>query len=134
MHPTYEQICSGNTNHAEVCKIVYNPKIINYDKLLKVFFETHDPTTLNRQGDDIGTQYRSAIFYTDNTQKNSAKNFKKILTNSNVFSNPIVTEITRLDIFYEAEEYHQNYYRNNQNQPYCQFVIRPKLDKLLKNK
>ena len=130
-NPTYEQICSGKTNHAEVCKIVYNPNIITYEKLLKVFFETHDPTTLNRQGADTGTQYRSAIFFSDSTQGKIAIEFKKKLRNSNIFLNPIVTEITKLDIFYKAEEYHQNYYKNNQNKPYCQFVIRPKLDKFV---
>ena len=128
-NPTYEQICSGTTNHVEVCKIIYNPEIISYEKLLKVFFEIHDPTTLNKQGNDIGTQYRSAIFFTDNKQESLSIKFKKSLDDSNAFPSPIITEITKLDVFYDAEEYHQDYYKNNQNQPYCKFVIKPKLDK-----
>ena len=132
-NPTYEQICSGTTNHVEVCKIIYNPEIISYEKLLKVFFEIHDPTTLNKQGNDIGTQYRSAIFFTDNKQESLAIKFKKSLDDSNAFPSPIITEITKLDVFYDAEEYHQDYYKNNQNQPYCKFVIKPKLDKFFNN-
>ena len=128
-NPTYEQICSGTTNHVEVCKVIYNPEIISYEKLLKVFFEIHDPTTLNKQGNDIGTQYRSAIFFIDNKQESLAIKFKKSLDDSNAFPSPIITEITKLDVFYDAEEYHQDYYKNNQNQPYCKFVIKPKLDK-----
>ena len=132
-NPTYEQICSGTTNHVEVCKVIYNPEIISYEKLLKVFFEIHDPTTLNKQGNDIGTQYRSAIFFTDNKQESLAIKFKKSLDDSNAFPSPIITEITKLDVFYDAEEYHQDYYKNNQNQPYCKFVIKPKLDKFFNN-
>ena len=132
-NPTYKQICSGTTNHIEVCKIIYNPRIISYEKLLKVFFEAHDPTTLNKQGNDIGTQYRSAIFFTDSTEKSLSIKFKKLLNDSNVFPNPIVTEITKLDVFYDAEEYHQDYYKKNQNQPYCKLIIRPKLDKFFNN-
>ena len=131
-NPSYEQICSGKTNHAEVCKIVFDSKIISYEQLLKIFFETHDPTTLNKQGADEGTQYRSAIFYADSIQQKIAIKFKEKLDNSKIFKNPIVTEINQLRTFYEAEDYHQNYYINNKNQPYCRFVIKPKLDKFLK--
>ena len=132
-NPSYEQICSGKTNHAEVCKIVFDSKIISYEQLLKIFFETHDPTTLNKQGADEGTQYRSVIFYADSIQQKIAIEFKEKLDNSKIFKNPIVTEINQLRTFYEAEDYHQNYYINNKNQPYCRFVIKPKLDKFLKN-
>ena len=132
-NPSYEQICSGKTNHAEVCKIVFDSKVISYEQLLKIFFETHDPTTLNKQGADEGTQYRSAIFYTDSLQQTAALEFKKKLNNSKIFKNPIVTEVNQLRTFYDAEDYHQNYYINNKNQPYCRFVIKPKLDKFLKN-
>ena len=127
--PTYNDICTGKTNHAEVCKISYDPDIISYEKLLQVFFENHNPTTLNRQGADIGTQYRSAIFYNSNEQKISAEKYKKILNESDEFKDLIVTEITKLEIFYEAETYHQDYYKNNSSQPYCKVVIKPKLDK-----
>jgi len=127
--PTYNDICTGKTNHAEVCKISYDPDIISYEKLLQVFFENHNPTTLNRQGADIGTQYRSAIFYNSNEQKISAEKYKKILNESDEFKDLIVTEITNLEIFYEAESYHQDYYKNNSSQPYCKVVIKPKLDK-----
>ncbi len=133
-NPTYEQICSGKTNHAEVCKIKYDPKVINYEKLLHVFFENHDPTTLNQQGADKGTQYRSAIFYSDSTEQRIATKTKEKIDKTNYYSNSIVTEISKLDIFYEAEYYHQNYYKKNSNHPYCRFVIKPKLDKFLKNK
>jgi peptide-methionine (S)-S-oxide reductase len=132
-NPTYEQICSGTTNHAEVCKVTYDPNIIDYEKLVHIFFENHDPTTLNQQGADKGTQYRSAIFYTDSTQEAIAIRTKDKINNSNYYSNSIVTEISKLDIFYPAEDYHQNYYEKNSNQPYCRFVIKPKLDKFLKN-
>ena len=128
-NPTYEQICSGTTGHAEVCKIIYNQKIISFETLIKVFFENHDPTTLNKQGNDSGTQYRSAIFYINDKQKELSDKFKKLLNNSKEFNGKIVTEITKLDVFYKAEDYHQNYYTKNPNQPYCLFVIKPKLDK-----
>ena len=131
-NPTYKDICSGKTNHAEVCKIIYNPNIITFKELLKTFFENHDPTTLNKQGADIGTQYRSAIFYIDDKQKISSEKYKKILNKSDQFDSLIITEIIKLDVFYEAEEYHQNYYNNNPNQPYCRFIIKPKLDKFFK--
>ena len=131
-NPTYESICTGNTGHAEVCKISYNPDIISFEELLTVFFQTHDPTTLNSQGADIGTQYRSAIFYINEEQKRIAKEFINLLTKKKMFENPIVTEISKLDIFYKAEDYHQNYYHNNNNAPYCRAVIKPKLDKFFK--
>ena len=128
-NPTYKDICTGKTNHAEVCKVSYDPKIISYEKLLQVFFENHNPITLNRQGADIGTQYRSAIFYKSQEQKISAEKYKKILNGSDEFKDSIVTEITKLEIFYEAEKYHQDYYKNNSSQAYCKVVIKPKLDK-----
>ena len=132
-NPTYESICTGSTGHAEVCKITYDSNIITYEDLLKVFFQTHDPTTLNQQGNDIGTQYRSAIFYTNETQKEIAKTYKEKLLQSNIYKNPIVTDIEPLDTFYAAEKYHQNYYRLNKEKPYCQFVIKPKLDKIFRD-
>ena len=131
--PTYEDICTGTTGHAEVCKIVYDPKIVSYENLLEIFWENHDPTTLNKQGADSGTQYRSVVFYTTEDEKNETTKYKKILDESKVFNAPIVTEITKLDEFYKAEDYHQNYYNNNLNQPYCKFVIKPKLDKFFMN-
>ena len=132
-NPTYEEICTGKTNHAEVCKIIYDSDIISFTELLKVFFENHNPTTLNKQGADIGTQYRSSIFYVNDTQEKLAEKYKNILNKSNEFKGSIITEIEKLDVFYKAEEYHQNYYKNNPNQPYCKFVIKPKLDKFFKN-
>ena len=128
-NPTYKDICTGKTGHAEVCKIVFNSNKISFETLLQVFFENHDPTTLNRQGADIGTQYRSAIFYVNEEQKIISEKYKKVLNESDEFQNSIVTEITKLDTFYSAENYHQDYYKNNSFQPYCRFVIKPKLDK-----
>ena len=131
--PTYEEICKGNTGHAEVMRIEYDPSIVNYEDLLKIFWETHDPTTLNRQGNDIGTQYRSAIYYSNTEQKKIAENYKKQLEKDKVFINKIVTEITELGVYYEAENYHQDYYSNNKNQPYCRYVIKPKIEKFKYN-
>tara|TARA_B000000557_G_scaffold264752_1_gene271482 strand:+ start:351 stop:872 length:522 start_codon:yes stop_codon:yes gene_type:complete len=131
--PTYEEICKGNTGHAEVMRLEYDPSIVNYEDLLKIFWETHDPTTLNRQGNDIGTQYRSAIYYSNTEQKKIAENYKKQLEKDKVFINKIVTEITELGIYYEAENYHQDYYSNNKNQPYCRYVIKPKIEKFKYN-
>jgi len=128
-NPTYKDICTGQTGHAEVCKIVFDSSKISFETLLQVFFENHDPTTLNRQGADIGTQYRSAIFYTNEEQKIMSEKYKKVLNDSDKFQNSIVTEITKLEVFYEAENYHQDYYKNNSSQPYCKVVIKPKLDK-----
>ena len=127
-HPTYREICSGLTGHAEVVQITFDSSIISYEDILVVFMTTHDPTTLNRQGADRGTQYRSVIFYHDETQKEIAEAVAKDV--SKYYENPIVTEISPLDIFYEAEKEHQDYYRNNQSQGYCSFVITPKLAKL----
>ena len=131
-NPTYKEICTGTTGHAEVAQITFDPKIITFDDLLNMFWKSHDPTTRNRQGNDIGTQYRSAIFYHNNEQKTIAEKSKNKVDNSNIFSNPIVTEITKLEKFWVAEDYHNNYYNNNMNQPYCKFIIKPKLDKLFK--
>tara|TARA_Y100001970_G_scaffold284767_1_gene402840 strand:+ start:5302 stop:5808 length:507 start_codon:yes stop_codon:yes gene_type:complete len=128
--PTYEQVCTGKTGYAEVCRITYDAKKITFNELLKVFFETHDPTTLNQQGADIGTQYRSGIYYINDSQKLDAEEYIKKITTSKLFKKPIVTEVKRLDKFYLAEDYHQNYYNNNKNVPYCKYVIKPKLDKL----
>jgi peptide-methionine (S)-S-oxide reductase len=128
-NPTYEQVCAGRTGHAEVCQIEYDPEQIGYEELLEVFFSTHDPTTLNRQGGDIGTQYRSVIFYHDEEQRNSAERVKAELDSAGEWKNPIVTEIAPLQEFFEAEDYHQDYYRRNPSQRYCQLIIKPKLDK-----
>jgi peptide-methionine (S)-S-oxide reductase len=131
-NPSYKEICTGTTGHAEVIQIAFDPKIISYRELLDVFFYTHDPTTLNRQGNDVGTQYRSAIFYLNSAQKEEAVKMIDQLTVEKVYDNPIVTEVTALDVFYEAEDYHVNYYNNNKNQGYCRAVINPKLDKFVK--
>lgn len=130
-NPTYEEICSGKTGHAEVIKIEYNSQEISLGDLLTVFFATHDPTTLNRQGNDIGTQYRSIIIYTNEKQKSEAENFIKKL-NADPNGKPTVTELKPFESFYEAEEYHRQYYQNNSDVPYCQVVINPKLEKLKK--
>jgi peptide-methionine (S)-S-oxide reductase len=127
-NPTYSEVCSGTTGHAEVAQITYDPAKISYERLLDVFWESHDPTTLNRQGADIGTQYRSVIFTHDDRQKHAADKSKADAAKS--FDTPIVTEIRPLDHFYEAENYHQDYFRNNPEAPYCLFVIKPKLKKL----
>jgi peptide-methionine (S)-S-oxide reductase len=131
-NPTYEQVCTGTTGHAEVTQITYDPEVISYDELLQIFWRTHDPTTLNRQGNDVGTQYRSVIFYHDDEQKQLAEKYKEELNASGAWEDPIVTEIVPLSVFYEAEDYHQNYYENNPNQGYCSFVIAPKLEKFEK--
>ena len=131
-NPTYEKVCGGGTGHAEVIKIDFDPTEITFKDLLTVFFATHDPTTLNRQGNDVGTQYRSAIFYANEEQKREAEAFIKELNDSKVFGNPVVTTLEPLGEFYEAEDYHQKYYANNPYQPYCQYMIPPKLNKLHK--
>ncbi len=131
-NPTYKEVCSGLTGHAEGIEIVYDPKIISYKELLEVFWKTHDPTTLNRQGNDTGTQYRSAVFYHNEEQKKEAEFYKNELDKSGAYPNPIVTEITQASVFYKAEDYHQNYYNENGTQPYCTFVIKPKMDKFKK--
>ena len=131
-NPTYKQICTGNTGHAEVAKIEFDSSKITYSQILKVFWQSHDPTTLNRQGNDVGTQYRSVIFFHDESQEEIAKKSKIDADESGFWDNEIVTEITPLNNYYDAEDYHDNYYNNNPNQPYCLFVIKPKLDKLEK--
>lgn len=131
-NPTYDQVCSGATGHAEVIQVIYDPAKISFVDLLEVFWGVHDPTTLNRQGADVGTQYRSVIFYTNADQKKLAEDYKKKLNASGAFPQPVVTEISPLKSFYVAENYHQNYFNENGNQPYCSLVIRPKLDKFKK--
>ncbi|MCH6560163.1 peptide-methionine (S)-S-oxide reductase MsrA [candidate division KSB1 bacterium] len=131
-NPTYEQICTGTTGHAEVAQIIFDPAVISFEDLLYVFWRTHDPTTLNRQGADVGTQYRSAIFYDSEEQKEIAEKSKAKTDASDLWPEPIVTEISQLDKFYNAEEYHQDYYKLNPNQPYCRLVIDPKIRKLKK--
>lgn len=131
-NPTYEQVCDQNTGHAEALRIEYNPDEISFDELLEIFWKTHDPTTLNRQGNDIGPQYRSVIFYHDKTQKEKAEAYKTMLNKSGAWDKPIVTAIEPLKNFYPAENYHQNYYRLNGRAPYCQYVIKPKLEKFEK--
>ncbi|MFW9926317.1 MAG: peptide-methionine (S)-S-oxide reductase MsrA [Candidatus Thorarchaeota archaeon] len=131
-NPTYKQVTTGTTGHAEVTQISFDPEIIGFEELLEVFFTTHDPTTLNRQGNDAGTQYRSVVFYHNEEQREIADRMKSELSEKRVWKNPIVTEIVPLKKFYPAEDYHQNYYRNNPNEGYCRFVIKPKLDKFEK--
>ena len=131
-NPTYKQICTGNTGHAEVAKIEFDPSKITYSQILNVFWQSHDPTTLNRQGNDVGTQYRSVIFFHNESQEEIAKKSKIDADESGYWNNEIVTEITLLNNYYDAEDYHDNYYNDNPDQPYCLFVIKPKLDKLEK--
>jgi peptide-methionine (S)-S-oxide reductase len=131
-NPTYKQICTGQTGHAEVAQITYDPNQISYQDLLDVFWNTHDPTTLNRQGADTGTQYRSVIFYNDDHQKEIAEQAMAETDASGLWSNPIVTEISPIPTFYPAEDYHQNYYQSNPSQPYCTVIISPKIQKLKK--
>ncbi len=132
-NPTYKEVCTGETGHAECVQIQYEPEKISYDELLEVFWQVHDPTTLNRQGADVGTQYRSVIFYHNASQKQKAEHYKAELDKSGAFNKPIVTEIVPATAFYSAEDYHQEYYNNNKNSnPYCAVVIRPKLDKFQK--
>ena len=131
-NPSYEEVCTGNTGHAECLQIIYDPKVISFDELLEVFWESHDPTSLNRQGNDVGTQYRSAIFYHNPEQKQKAEHYKSELDKSGAYNKPIVTEITPFKTFYPAENYHQNYYNLHGSQPYCTFVIRPKVEKFEK--
>jgi len=131
-NPSYKDICTGQTGHAEVARIVYDPAVLSLDEILEVFWMTHDPTTLNRQGADVGTQYRSAVFYANEEQRSLAQRYKEELDKSEAFSAPIVTEISPVSVFYEAEDYHQNYYALNGEQGYCRMVIRPKLEKFRK--
>jgi peptide-methionine (S)-S-oxide reductase len=131
-NPNYKAVCTGSTGHAECVEVTYDPKVISYADLLEAFFRSHDPTSLNRQGNDVGTQYRSVVFYHDDEQKQLAETAKAELDKSGAYPNPIVTEITKFQKFYPAEDYHQNYFANNPDQGYCAFVIAPKLDKFKK--
>jgi peptide-methionine (S)-S-oxide reductase len=130
--PTYKDVCSGTTGYAEVCQITYNPEKLRFEDILEVFFKTHDPTTLNKQGADVGTQYRSGIYYHNDTQRQIAERILKQIDQDRIYSNPIVTEIKAVANYYPAEDYHQNYYNQNSNQSYCSFVITPKLEKFEK--
>lgn len=131
-NPSYEEVCTGTTGHAESLQIIYDPTVITYDELLEVFWESHDPTSLNRQGNDVGTQYRSAIFYHNEEQKQKAEHYKAELNKNGAYDKPIVTEITAYTKFYPAEDYHQHYYATHGSQPYCYLVIRPKVEKFEK--
>ncbi len=131
-NPTYDEVCTGLTGHAEVVQVTYDPAKISYATLLEAFWQSHDPTTLNRQGNDVGTQYRSVIFYANEEQQKEAEFYKKKLDESGAYDKPVVTEISPLKAFYKAENYHQNYYNENGSQPYCYYVIRPKLEKFKK--
>jgi len=128
-NPSYKEVCGGRTGHAEAVQVVFDPRVISYREILEVFFSTHDPTTLNRQGADVGTQYRSAIFYHDDKQKAIAEQLIKELNASKIWNAPIVTEVTPFSSFYPAEDYHQHYFKQNAPQPYCQVIIAPKLAK-----
>ena len=132
-NPTYRQICTGTTGHAEVVQVTYDPQVISFSDLLDVFWRIHDPTTLNRQGNDVGPQYRSAIFYHSENQKQLAEKSLQEAESARLWKNPIVTEISPLEIFYVAEDYHQNYFQNNPNQPYCRAIIDPKVRKFRKD-
>ncbi len=129
-NPSYKEVCNGNTGHAEVCEVTFDPAVISIDELLEVFWKTHDPTTLNRQGGDIGTQYRSSIFYLNEEQKQKAEYYKNKLNESGIFNDPIVTEIVPFEAFYSAEENHQNYFNQHGDQSYCALVIHPKVEKM----
>lgn len=131
-NPSYREVCNETTGHAEVVQITFDPAIVSYTEILEVFFVTHDPTTLNRQGNDVGTQYRSAIFYHSEQQKQTAQKVIELLTKDKVYNKPIVTEVTAFSAFYPAEDYHVNYFARNKNQPYCQFVVAPKVEKFRK--
>jgi peptide-methionine (S)-S-oxide reductase len=129
-NPAYREVTTGRTGHAEGIQITFDPKIISYGELLEIFFATHDPTTLNRQGNDVGTQYRSEIFYYNDDQKSLAEGYIELMTDEKTFENPIVTKVTPASVFYVAEDYHQNYYNYNQEQQYCYYVITPKINKV----
>lgn len=131
-NPTYEEVSAGNTNHAEVCNIVFDPAVISYKELLEAFFVTHDPTQLNRQGNDVGTQYRSAVFYHNLEQKQLAEFYIDQVNKEKAYDKPVVTQVAPFKKFYKAEDYHQNYYENNPNQAYCRLVVKPKVDKFRK--
>ena len=131
-NPTYAAICTGTTGHAEAIQITFNPAEVAYEDLLEIFFATHDPTTLNRQGDDVGTQYRSEVFYHSLAQKEKAENYISLIEKEKLYDKKVVTKVSSATVFYPAEEYHQNYYNQNSSQGYCQMVIAPKLEKLRK--
>lgn len=131
-NPAYREVCNGTTGHAEAIQVLFNPNEVAYEDLLEIFFATHDPTTLNRQGADIGTQYRSAVFYHTEAQKQQAEHYIELIQKEKLYANPVVTEVKQATVFYLAEDYHQNYYNQNQEQGYCQLVIAPKLEKLRK--
>jgi peptide-methionine (S)-S-oxide reductase len=131
-NPTYKEVCDGTTGHAECTQITFDTAVVTYDELLEIFWKTHDPTTLNKQGNDVGTQYRSVIFYHSDEQKQKAEFYKNKLTEEKIWDKPIVTEITKFEKFYSAEDYHQEYYENNPNQGYCAYVITPKVEKFEK--
>ncbi|MDQ6529663.1 peptide-methionine (S)-S-oxide reductase MsrA [Flavobacterium sp. LHD-85] len=131
-NPTYEEVCTGETGHAEVVQITYDKNVTDINEIFKVFFTVHDPTTLNRQGADVGTQYRSVIFYKNDEQKKAAQSIIAELNKAKVYNSPIVTKVEPFKVFYKAEDYHQNYYANNKNQPYCKMVIQPKIEKFEK--
>jgi len=131
-NPTYEQVCTGTTGHAEACNIIFDPAKITYDELIAAFFVAHDPTQLNRQGNDVGTQYRSAIFYHNAAQKEKANYYIAKLNEEKAYKNKIVTQVVPYTVFYKAEGYHQNYYNLNTDKPYCKYVIQPELDKFKK--
>lgn len=132
VNPTYEEVCTGTTGHAEACNIVFDPEQISFDELLQVFFTDHDPTQLNRQGNDVGTQYRSAIFYHDTTQKQKAEYYIRKINEAKAYPRPVVTQVVPFKAFYKAEDYHQNYFSKNGSVPYCKLVIQPELDKFRK--
>lgn len=131
-NPTYEQVCTGNTGHAEVIEVEFDPQVISFKELLLIFFKTHNPTTLNRQGNDTGTQYRSVVFFEDEGQKAEAEAMVKQLEAEGIYDDKIVTQVVPAETFYKAEAYHQDYFNNNSSQPYCAFVIQPKLNKFIK--
>lgn len=131
-NPTYQQVCGGRTGHAEVIQVTFDPAVVSFAELLEVFWRSHDPTTRNRQGDDVGTQYRSAVFYHSERQRELAERYKQKIDDARVFSSPVVTEITPFTEFFAAEDYHQNYYANNPGEGYCSVIIGPKLEKLKK--
>ncbi len=133
LNPTYREICTGKTGHAEVAQITYDPKIVTFEQILDVFWVSHDPTTLNRQGNDVGTQYRSVIYYHNDDQRLKAIESKRKIGKASLWKDKIVTEVTALNNYTHAEDYHDNYYDNNKSQPYCVYVIKPKLDKLRKS-
>lgn len=131
-NPAYKEVCMGTTGHAEVCQIIFDTRKISYESLLAAFWQSHDPTQLNRQGNDVGTQYRSVIFYHNEIQKQLSEKYKNELNNSGAWDKPIVTEISNASVFYKADDYHQNYFNENGDQPYCSYIIQPKVDKFKK--